>query len=515
MIRSDEQAQAITGFKGLDKSRPVPGDGLTRSLQNVVVGYQRVKGRGGVGFDSTFGTAMSESVLQLMPYTNASSLAVTLLRIGPTKVEKSTGGAWTDVTGTALNGASGDRPQWANFRGTLYFVNEGKDAPRSWGGSGNTAAIASGTAPKAKAIMSYYGFLFLLNIYDSSAGAFAPRRGQYSETPDTDWAQCASNLVNFNETPGEALAGIPWGESAVILKQDGVVILRWVGGQVRFTQKLLQGAPGTLAPLSAQPCGDKGVIYLGDDYQLYLADANSFAPLPPNVTDILQNNLYKASVGNCRSLVKEDQQVYSLFIPLDSSGNTGRIDFNYRTGEFSYSAYSTSQPWGAVQTLRWTSGAAETVVGTSAATAYTLDTADKVDNVSATVSNTVSRYYDTDWIMYANQNEGRIVQRASMFTGATLVFEANAYAKCAVSVAFNHQDNFRFRKVYDLRPKRSGDTYVEVRYDIAPLNVEWVNVRIEFLPNTTSQPVLRSGALHFIPEPTLKDARRTASTTES
>lgn len=515
MIRSDEQALPITGFKGLDKSLPVPAQGYTRSLQNVLVGYQRVKGRGGVTFDSTFGTAMSESILQLMPYTTPTTLAVTLLRIGATKVEKSTGGTWTDITGTALNGASGDKPQWANFRGTLYFVNDGKDAPRSWAGSGNTAAIASGTAPKAKAIMSYYGFLFLLNIYDSSAAAFAPRRAQYSETPDTDWASCASNLLNFNETPGDVLVGIPWGEAASIIKQDGVVILRWVGGQVRFTQKLLQGAPGTQAPLSAQPVGDKGIIYLGDDYQLYLADANSFAPLPPNVTDILQNDLYKASVANCRSTVIEDRQTYSLFIPLDSSGNTGRIDYNYRTGEFSYSAYSTSQPWGAVQTLRWTSTAEESVVGASAATVYTLDTAAKVDNISASTTATVSRYYDTDWLMYANQNEGRVVQSASMFTGATLVFEANAYAKCAISVAFNHQDSFRFRKVYDLKPVRSGDTYVEVRYDIPPMKVEWVNVRIEFLPNTTSQPVLRSGALHFVPEPVHSDARRTAAATEA
>jgi len=507
MASATEQATPITGFKGLDKSLPVPKQGYTRSLKNVLINHQNVRGRGGVSYSSTFGGAMSESALHLMPHVADSTLATTLLRIGPTKVEKSTSGAWSDITGTALNGAAGDKPQWANFRGTLYFVNEGKDNPRSWTGSGNTAAIASGTAPKAKGIMSYYGFLFLLNIYDTAASAFAPRRGQYSETPDTDWTQCAANLVNFNETPGAVLAGIPWGEAAMIMKEDGVVALRWVGGQVRFTQRLVQGAPGTLAPYSCQPIGDKGVIYLGDDYQLGLVNPNSFEPLPPNVTDILQNDLYKAGVANCRTAVMDDRNLYCFFFPLDSSGNTGRIDFNYQTGEFAYSTYSTSQPWSAVQMVRWTKTAEQSLIGQSATIAYTMDSAtDKLDNISASSTASVSRYYDTDWM--------RPSEMASAFTGATLVFESNAYAKCALSVAVDHKNTFRYRKVYDLKPKAAGDEYTNVRYDLPPIECEWVNVRIEFLPNVSSSPVLRSGALHFIPKKDHRDVRRSANMTE-
>jgi len=501
-----EQPLPITGFKGMDKSRTVPGDGFTRSLKNVQVRHNKVSARGGVTFDATFGAAMSEAPLQLMPYIAPSTLATTLLRIGPTKVEKSTGAAWSDITGTALNGASGDKPQWTDFRNKLYFVNEGKDNPRSWTGSGNTAAIASGTAPKAKAIMSYYGFLFLLHIYDTADAEFKIRRAMYSETPDDDWTQCAPNLVNFDETPGAVLAGIPWGEAAMIMKEDAVVVMRWVGGQIRFSQKLLQGAPGTLAPLAAQPVGEKGVIYLGDDYQLYIANANTFSLLPPNVTDILQNDLYKAGVANCRSAVMDDRELYCLFFPLDSSGNTGRIDFNYHSGEFTYSTYSTSQPWSAMQMVRWTKTSEQSLIGTSGTAAYTLDTVAKVDNISATSNAEVSRYYDTDWL--------RASDHGVKVTGAMLTFEANPYAKCAISIGFDHQETFRFRKVYDLRPKKRGDTYVEVRYDIPPMNVEWVNLRMELLPNTTSSPVLLSGAITMLPNSERKDITRAASTSE-
>jgi hypothetical protein len=332
----------------------------------------------------------------------------------------------------------------------------------------------------------------------------------YSESPATDWTQCAANLLNFNETPGAVLAGIPWGEVALILKEDGIVNLQWVGGQVKFRQRLLKGAPGTLAPLAAQACGDKGVIYLGNDYELYIADANGFEALPPNVNDILQNDLYKTSVANCRSALLASEETYSLFFPLDSGGNTGRIDFNYRTGEWAYSTYP-SHAVAAVQTVRWTKTAEESLIGQVATKAYTFDSdTSKVDNITATTEQSVSRYYDTDWLQYSNSNEGRQIQSAAQFTGATLVFDADTYLKCAVSVAVDHQNTFRFRKVYDLRPKKTGDEYVSVRYDVPPINMEWVNLRIEFLPNASGNPTLRSGALHFIPQPEKRDIRRSA-----
>jgi len=512
MAQGNEQALPITGFKGLDKSQPVPRDGFTRSLQNVNVREGKVTGRGGVTFDSTFGTAMSEGILQLAPYIDT-SLATTLLRIGPTKVEKSTnGGAWSDITGTAFNGAAGDKPQWADFRNTLFFTNEGKDTIRYWEGTGNTTAVSS--APKCKGILSYHGFLILLHIFDTTDNEFKTRRAQYSETPTTDWSACAAQILNFNETPGGVVAGVPFGESAAILKEDGVVILRWVGGPVVFNQRLIRGAFGTIAPLSAQAIGEKGVIYLGTDYELGIVDNTAYTPLPPNVNDILQNDLYKTDVANCRSILIPSEETYSLFFPRDSGGNTGRINFNYRTGEFSYSTYP-SHAVAAAQTVKWTKTADETPIIAVSTKTYTIDTTAKADNTSATASTEISRFYDTDWLQFINSNEGRVVHTASTFTGATLVFEANAYTKCKVSVAVDRQNNFRFTKTYDLRAKRSGDEYVWVRYDVPPIKCEWVNLRIEFINSTTAKAKLLSGALHLITDDMKRDVRRSASTAEA
>ena len=506
-----EQALPIQAFKGLDRSSPLPQPGLTRSLLNVNVREGKVTGRGGVTYNSTFGSAMTESVTGIALFTGT-DLAVTALRIGATKVEKSlNAGAWSDITGTPLTGAATDKPQWAMFRDILYFTNDGQDRPRYWIGSGNTAEIAS--APWALSILSYYGFLFLFNVSDNGTNFFT-RAARYSEDPQNDWTLCEGNELVFNETQGGIVTSGVFGRTALVLKDDGLVYLRWIGGPVRFAQELAKGAKGTLAPLAGQSIGEQGYIYLGTDYELYVATANDIVPLPPRVGEILQSDLYKAKVANCRSCIVEADEQYNLFFPLDSAGNKGRIQLNYRTGEFSYSTYP-SHPWSAVESVRWTETATEAPIGAVSTVVYSLDSTAKVDQISAGSDQAVSRYYDTDWVQYSNQNEGRVIQSASQFTGSTLVFNALSYGKCAVSVAIDHKNDFRFRKVYDLRPKHSTDEYTTVRYDVPPIQGEWFNLRIEFLPSASANPTLRAGWLHFIPSPDKRDVNRSGSISES
>jgi len=510
---SNEQALPIKGFKGLDKSSPLSIPGYTRSLKNVYVRQGKVTSRGGVDFDSTFSTALSENVTGMAVYVDPSTLAATLLRIGSTKVEKSTNlGAWSDITGTVLTGTSSDKPQWASYRDVLYFTNEGHDRPRWWAGSGNTTVIS--TAPWAKGILSFYGFLILLNVSDDGI-TFSARQGRYSEDPQNDWTLCEGNELNFNETTGAIMVGGQFGRTAVIVKEDGIVYLRWVGGPTRFSQELAKGAPGTIAPLSGQGLGEKGFIYLATDFQLWIATPNDVLPLPPNVSDILQNNLYKASVANCRSCVVPSQEQYNLFFPLDSSGNTGRVQYNFRTGEFSYSTYA-SHAFSAVETIKHTKTATESIIGHTTTKPFTLDSNSvKNDETSASASTSVSRYYDTDWQQYTNSNEGRQVQVASKFTGATLLFKKSSYAHVGISIAVDNRNEFRFRKIYKLQSQKPNDEFVAIRYDVPMMEGEWFNLRIEFFPSTTENPTLHAGWMHFLPEETKRDVNRSPATTEA
>jgi hypothetical protein len=477
-----------------------------------MVSYGKVRGRGGVDFNSTFSTALSESVTGMAVYVDPSTLAATLLRIGSTKVEKSVNAAaWSDITGTALTGSSSDRPQWAMFRDTIYFVNEGQDQLRYWAGSGNTTSVSS--SPYGKAILSYYGFLFLLNISDAGS-VFETRVARYSEDPSNDWTLCEGNELTFNETQGAIVTAGQFGRTGVVIKEDAVVYLRWVGGVSRFSQELAKGSMGTIAPLAGQSLGEKGYIYLGTDYELYVVTPNEVVPLPPNVNDILQNDLYKAGVANCRSCLVPSLEQYNLFFPLDSGGNKGRIQFSYRTGEFSYSQYD-HHAVAAVETVRWTKTASESIIASTTTIPYTFDVATvKNDETSASVSYEVERIYDTDWQQYTNSNEGRQIQVASKFVGATLQFDASSWAKIAVSIAVDHSPTFRFRKVYRLKPPKVTDEFVMVRYDVPEIEGEWWNLRIEFFPSTAEVPVLHAGWMHFIPEADKRDVNRSPAMSE-
>lgn len=517
-MQPNEESIPLVGLKGLDRSLVFgdAGAGLTRSLLNVHVRDDTVQGRGGVTFNVFFGIAMSENIAGFALYTDT-SLNQTLLRIGATKVESSApsvnGGIWADITGTALSGAATDRVQWADFRNVLYFTNEGGDRLRRWAGTGNTAAAATNTAPFCKAVMSYYGFFFALNTSDDGT-TFTQRRALYTETPDIDWSTCEGNELNFNETPGAIMAAHPHGRSAIVFKEDGLIHLRWIGGPIRFAQELIRFDKGTIAPLSIQSIGNKGLIFLGTDYELYVVGEGSVDPLPPRVNDILQNELHKALVGQCRSCVVSDREEYNLFYPTSASGNFRRIQYNYRTGEFALSEYL-SHAWDAVQTVRWTSDDAQTIIGAANTITYELDTTAKDDEITATTTQEVNRFYDTDWLKYATTVRGKIIQSAAWFTGITLVLKANVYTKIAVSVAIDKRNVFRFRKVYDLKPIHRTDEFIAIRYDVPPIYGEWFNIRVEFYPSTAVNPTLQAGFLHFVGIENKKDLSRAPGLTES
>lgn len=508
---SREQALPFTGFKGLDKSSPGFKRGFTRSLQNVTVREEKVKGRGGVDYQTVLSAAAAENIDGLGVWKDNDSVVTShLCRLSDTKFGISAdGAAWTDKTGTALASGGGGQPSFAQFRELLFFTN-GVDAIRYYDGSANSTEPTG--APYCKVLLDYFGFLFAMN-YSADGSTWEERRALYSETPDTDWTLCNGNELNFHETPGAIMAAQVYGRTAAVIKNDGVVLLRWVGGLVRFTQELVKGAPGTLAPLSAQSIGEKGVIYLGADYRLWIVTANDAIPLPPNVNALL-DTIHKPLVANCRAAVVPTMDTYSLFFPTDSNGNGARIDYNYRTGEFAYHTYA-SHDWDAVAVVRWTTDDAELLVGAANKEVFVLDSlTTKNDETSATASTEVTRFYDTDWFQLVNIDEGRIAQQQARITGMTLVFDALAYAKAQISVALDMNDTFRWEKTYELRPKKSGDAYVHVRYDIPSVSAQWFNLRIKLKPSTSNNPVLRQAFVHFVPVAEKTDVR-SASFTES
>jgi hypothetical protein len=89
-----------------------------------------------------------------------------IYRYTPSTIHKHSIGAWTAVTGAALNGSTLDRYQTAIINDRLFFTNNGADFIQEINGGANTYARA-GNAPKYRYLIGFNNRLLAANYADS------------------------------------------------------------------------------------------------------------------------------------------------------------------------------------------------------------------------------------------------------------------------------------------------------------------------------------------------------------
>ena len=504
----------IKGFRGLDDRLITPADGsLTSSLSNVVVRHGRITGRLGTGLYLTVddGHGADEVINGLLEYRRP-DLTNVIVRVGQTVVERlnSGGTAWDVITGTALTGGATDLVQSTVMDDILAFTNNGKDLPRRYNGSGNTAAFADTSIPNAKSIASGLGFMFLGNISDD--GTFTDLTNgsltiRYSDDPfaSDGWATCDGNEIVLDGTPGEIRAMRFLGRTLLVYKSDAVVALTFVGGAVRFAQQFLPFDKGIIAPLSLASVGAKGHVFLATDQELYATNGSQVEALPPNVINVLQNDLAVADAEVCVAATNPDDETYNLFYPRTAGVvPNGRVTWNYRTGEWYTSSY-TAHNFSNVLGTRRLNTTANVLLGTDPQddNVYHIDTGQH-DTVGASTDTVVDRFYDTDW-----QDFGVIGDK--YLTGVSCQFRALAATRVEISVARDYEDVFRFPQMYDLAGQRfanaSAKTSTRIRYEITPTYGEVFNIRFRFFHDgSTNVAELHAVYAHIIPHKQTFDA---------
>src|SRR5574337_383013 len=429
----------IVNFQGLNEWL-VPGANprQTRSLDNVLVTKGRVYGRGGSGKFRNISTASATTpIIGLMPWVQA-DFTTTGLRMTPTAVHKLNTGTdtWDDVTGTALSGVSATLPQWVNHKGVLIFVNEGKDRPRKYTGTGNTATLG-GTPPFAKTVADYYGFLMLGNV-STDGTTFNATRIVYSADYDVDWSSCNGNEINLNETTGAILTMRRLGRSLPVYKSDTVMLVRFTGtSPVRFTQEEYPLHKGILAPLSLVDVAERGQIFLATDYELYNNQGPQIEPLPPNVQRKLQETMDPAKAHLCVGVTTyEDESCHWFYPTTASTWNVGRISYNFRTGEFFHATY----PIEFVRALafKFSKNAAEQLIASTTNLVYELDTTDTTADGTKT-----DRYYDVDW----NPGGSSV---PTPFRGARLIFKRAKGVRVRISMAADFREAFFYEQAFEI-----------------------------------------------------------------
>ena len=479
----------ISNFKGLDDST-IPGNRLqaggnpyTPDELNVKTRFGLVNGRGGLYNYQGISVASSTSpIIGLSQFSRAKGAANSLVRMTPTKLEYLTGGVWTDITGTALAGSATTRPQFEVIQDTLIFTNEGANLPRKWTGSGNSATLG-GSPPYCKALTQTLQWAFAGNI--STDGTFTDtfdgwRTIQYADSFDTNWTLCSGNLIDLWQTTGDLLRMLVLGRSVMCLKQDGVVKLGWVGGNVRFSQELLNPKDGSggsssvgLAGSLAACVTDRGIVMLGTNGLLYNITetgmtAISAEALAKTLTPTIQAlNRYKYA----RMMVLSSQDLAILL--YDRTGLTGQfldsyIAWNYRTGEFDKGRLGKQ----VIAALAFRSDFQSSEVGL-VSTNTLVDEFDSA-NLATDDGVAVSRYRTTGW--------HQLTDGDWWFYGVRVVMKKAANARIKVAIATDLSPTFTREQTFSLRSSDPDSEVVEISYRVpSPIPLTWANVKVTLL----------------------------------
>lgn len=473
----------IDKFQGYsDSDNPGDSPKITKDLNNVKFRVGRIIGRGGMSKYQGDSSAASAAIIGLFNYRRVSGTHM-LLRMLPTKLEKYSAG-WSDVTGTALNGTATTRPQATIIDDTLVFTTEGLDRPRKFTNSGNSSDVAASSAPYCKSIVAYLGFLFACNISDSGAFTDLPdgaRTGRYADDWDTasSWSPCDTNEIILDETPGAWIQSVAVGRNLYALKSDGVIKVRWIGGQQKFQQDGIPSDVGIVSPLSLgiiglDPGTSAGAFFLGTDGIIYQISPDQIKPVSyETLFELIPNTASLAKLKYARGVVDSEDDTYYLFYDRTGLSNQlldSYVSFNYRTGEFSK---GTIPQRIATVAFKDTDQAAESLLLSSTSLVYNFDDTTKDDDGTA-----VSRYWTSGWQKMAEEGWLHRIR---------LVFSRSNGAKVGVSIADAYGETFGDEQVFSLAGDKTSQNNVEVVYKMgSPRLVEWVNVKVRLLHTANS-----------------------------
>ena len=253
----------------------------------------------------------------------------------PTKVYEASGGAWTDVSGTAYSPASDVRFRFAQFNDvSLVAVKSNRVHASS-----ATGTFVGLTSPAAAIIETVNNFVFLFDTNEALFGDctnrwFCSALGDYSNWTPSTTTQCASGLLSG--APGKILAGRRFGDNIIAYKEKSMYLGVYVGSPViwNFTQ-----IPGEVGALCQEVVVNVGTpeqpkhIFMGSD-NFYSFDGSRPLPIGNNLSDkVFNQELYRPN--SYLSLALHDRTRFNIhFFYCSSSRITPDkcVVFNYKTG---------------------------------------------------------------------------------------------------------------------------------------------------------------------------------------
>lgn len=191
----------------------------------------------------------------ITPYTTTTTRY--WVHAGLTAVYVDDGTTRTNITGTAPTGAIDDRWTGGSINGVLV-LNNGKDNPQYWGGTGTLANLPGWdtTNWKCKAMRPFKNFLIALNM--TKTGVNYPNMVKWSTTLNPgaitaagDWTETDASKdageQDLAETPDKIVDGLPLGDVFIVYKERSAYAMSYVGYPYIFRFQRLPGDYGMLS----------------------------------------------------------------------------------------------------------------------------------------------------------------------------------------------------------------------------------------------------------------------------
>ena len=492
---------------------------LVRNAVNVLFEDDRVIGRAGIEKLLGITSALNAGIIGFAQFGTAGSTTVTLLAFTTTKAYKlnTLTAAWDDITGSALTAGIYNNISWTLHKDVLIFANE-VDGVRKWTGTGNTAAIGGSPPTTASLVKHFEGYLFLGDV--TVGGTRYPARIRYSDDYDATWNVLYE--INLTETAGSLEAWDTIGRTLYCYKSDGIVGIRLIGGQVRFSQFKIPfyDGIGIIAPLSLTAIPGIGHIFLGTDLNLYINTDEKIELMPPFVQKALQE-VPAGWMQQAAGLLDAKNHKWNLFISSGDSWLGRRLIWDYKANKwsiydypskrfarvFAFSTRSDADTWTS-DTQIWSADAedwsrsivsdSQTLIGgTSDKLVYKFDSGTDDDGTF------IVREYESDWLDFGVRNR-------KILYGIDFIFECAIGAEVYVSIATDFKGGFKQEKVFSLAGDTESDDTI-APYRITPISGTMFNVKLAFRHNrfTSTDPELaRLKEMYFFYDLEQKDQQQ-------
>lgn len=329
MPKSLNKQGSLIPIQGLDSSQP--GEFINErnspNLQNIRVDRSVIRKREGT---TVQGAALGEFVMRGVQFTRQG--VNYNVRIGPTKIQYYTAGAWTNIAGSALSATTSDPVDIATPLLTgqkILTITNYINNIRKWTGSGNTADLG-GSPPKCKYMCAYKDYLVLGYINDGNVRA---SRVQWPDTasPET-WTGGNSGAKDLNDDDEEITAVALYGEYVAVHKKTCIYLGYLVDTSSIFKFDRKSTGSGAIAHTSIQslPTGEQ--IYLATD-GIRLFNGTSSRLIESPVTDELRQGINYAYTERTWSLIVPEFNEVWIGVAIGSQTTPDTVyKYNYITG---------------------------------------------------------------------------------------------------------------------------------------------------------------------------------------